>query len=159
MRDRFEALGAIETLLPPVEPWAFPVNQTASGHDIEITLLSFTLVEDFARLTGLVRMSGLTDVRLATVPALALVGAGGPSLVPVSAHVLPQGSLAWVSWLFRSPSVGTTSFEARVERVDLAYQIGKRPTAAFTGPWVFHFDLAPVADAVAAGPTLSAALA
>lgn len=159
MRDRFEALGAIETLLPPVEPWAFPVNQTASHHDIEITLLSFTLVEQFARLTGLVRLSGPTDVRLATVPALALVGAGGPSLVPVSAHVLPQGALAWVSWLFRSPSVGTTSFEARIERVDLAYQIGKRPTAAFTGPWVFHFDLVPVADAVAAGPTLSAALA
>jgi len=159
MRDRFEALGAIETPLPPVEPWAFPVNRTASGHDIEITLLSFTLVEEFARLTGLVRLGGPTDVRLATVPALALVGAGGPALVPVSAHVLPQGALAWVSWLFRSPSVGTTSFEARIERVDLAYQIGKRPTAAFTGPWVFHFDLAPVADAVAAGPTLSAALA
>lgn len=158
MRDRLEALGAIETLLPPVEPWTFPVNQTASGHDIEITLLSFTLVEEFARLTGLVRLSAPTDVRLATVPALSLVGADGPPLVPVSAHVLPQGALAWVSWLFRSPAVGTTSFEARIERVDLAYQIGKRPTAAFTGPWVFHFDLIPVGEPVAAGPSLSAAL-
>jgi hypothetical protein len=159
MRDRLEALGAIETLVPPVEPWAFPVNQTASGHDIEITLLSFTLVGEFARLTGLVRLSAPTDVRLATVPALSLVGADGPPLVPVSAHVLPQGALAWVSWLFRSPSVGTTSFEARIERVDLAYQIGKRPTAAFTGPWVFHFALLPIGEPVAAGPRMSVPLA
>ena len=158
MRDRLEALGAIETL-PPVEPWAFPVNQTASGHDIEITLLSFTLVGEFARLTGLVRLSAPTDVRLATVPALAMAGPDGLPLVPVSAHVLPQGALAWVSWLFRSPPVGTTSYEARIERVDLAYQIGKRPTAAFTGPWVFHFDLLPVTEPMRAGPTLSATLA
>jgi hypothetical protein len=159
MRDRLEALGATETLAPPVEPWAFPVNRTATGHDIEITLLSFTLVEDFARLTGLVRLSAPTDVRLATVPALSLVGADGPPLEPVSAHVLPQGALAWVSWLFRSPAAGTTSFDARIERVDLAYQIGKRPTAAFTGPWSFHFDVVPQAELVAAGPTLRAALA
>ena len=116
----------------------------AARHDIEITLLSFTLVEEFARLTGLVRLSAPTDVRLATVPALSLVGADGPPLEPVSAHVLPQGALAWVSWLFRSPAVGTTTFDARIERVDLAYQIGKRPPAAFTGPWVFRFELLPV---------------
>jgi hypothetical protein len=158
MRDRLEALGAVETQLPPAEPWAFPVNQTASGHDIEITLLSFTLVAEFARLTGLVRLSAPTDVRLATVPALALIGAGGLPLVPVSAHVLPQGALAWVSWLFRSPALGTTSFDARIDRVDLAYQIGKRPTAAFDGPWSFHFALSPVAEPVTAGPTLVASL-
>lgn len=159
MRDRFEALGATATMQPSTEPWAFPVNQTASGHDIEITLLSFTLVGEFARLTGLVRLSAPTDVRLATVPALSLVGADGPPLVPVSAHVLPQGALAWVSWLFRSPSVGTTSFDARIERVDLAYQIGKRPTAAFSGPWAFHFALLPVTEPVASGPSLVAPLA
>lgn len=159
MRDRLEAPGAVETLSPHVEPWAFPVNRTATGHDIEITLLSFTLVEEFARLTGLVRLSAPTDVRLATVPALSLVGADGPPLVPVSAHVLPQGALAWVSWLFRSPAIGTTSFEARIERVDLAYQIGKRPPAAFTGPWAFQFDVVPPTEQVAAGPMLSAALA
>lgn len=159
MRDRLEAHAATETLSAPVEPWAFPVNRTASGHDIEITLLSFTLVEDFARLTGLVRLSAPTDVRLATVPALSLVGGDGPPLEPVSAHVLPQGALAWVSWLFRSPGAGTTTFDARIERVDLAYQIGKRPPAAFTGPWTFHFDVTPPTEPVAAGPTLSAALA
>jgi hypothetical protein len=159
MRDRLEARAATETLSAPVEPRAFPVNRTASGHDIEITLLSFTLVEDFARLTGLVRLSAPTDVRLATVPALSLVGGDGPPLEPVSAHVLPQGALAWVSWLFRSPAVGTTTFDARIERVDLAYQIGKRPPAAFTGPWIFHFDVVPPTVPVAAGPTLRAALA
>jgi hypothetical protein len=150
MRDRFEALGDIEALLPPVEPWAFPVNQTAQCHDIEITLLSFTLVGEFSRLTGLVRLSAPTDVRLASVPALSISGPDGPPLVPVSAHVLPQGALAWVSWLFRSPPVGTLAYEARIERVDLAYQIGKRPTAAFTGPWAFRFKLLPVLEQVPA---------
>ncbi len=90
------------------------------------------------------RLSAPTDVRLASVPALSISGPDGPPLVPVSAHVLPQGALAWVSWVFRSPEVGTTTYEARIERVDLAYQIGKRPTAAFTGPWVFRFELLPV---------------
>ena len=148
MRDRFETLGAVVDAAAPVEPWAFPINQTARAHDIEINLLSFTLVGEFSRLTGLVRLSAPTDVRLASVPALSISGPDGPPLVPVSAHVLPQGALAWVSWLFRSPEVGTTTYEARIERVDLAYQIGKRPTAAFTGPWVFRFELLPVLEPV-----------
>jgi hypothetical protein len=91
MRDRFETLGAVVDESAPVEPWAFPINQTARAHDIEINLLSFTLVGEFSRLTGLVRLSAPTDVRLASVPALSISGPDGPPLVPVSAHVLPQG--------------------------------------------------------------------
>lgn len=145
MRDRFESPG------DPVgrsegTPWAFPVNQTASGDDIEITLFNFVLVGEFARLTGLVRTTTAQDVRLASVPALTMSSADGPPLVPVSAHVLPQGSLSWVSWLFRRPSDGTVSYEARIERVDLAYQIGKRPPASFMGPWVFRFDVPAVPE-------------
>lgn len=145
MRDRFETLG--DTVpRPVVQPWAFPVNQTTRIHDIEITLLSFIEVGEFSRLTGLVRTSTPQEVRLASVPALSISSADGPPLVPVSAHVLPQGSNAWVSWLFRCPSEPTSAYEARIERVDLAYQIGKRPSASFSGPWVFRFELPPIRE-------------
>lgn len=158
MRDRLEALGSLGPVIPAAEPWAFTINQSARCDDIEITLLSFTLVEEFARLTGLVRLSAPTDVRLASVPALSITGPEGPQLVPVSAHVLPQGALAWVSWLFRGPAAGTLAYEARIERVDLAYQIGKRPTQAFDGPWVFRFELLPVLDAASAALTEGSAV-
>ena len=140
MRDRLEALDDVRRP-STADPWAFPVNLTARGSDIEITLFSFILVGEFGRLTGLVRTTTPQDVRLASVPALSITSADGQPLVPVSSHVLPQGSNAWVSWLFRSPPEGTTAFEARIERVDLAYQIGKRPLASVTGPWVFAFEL------------------
>ena len=140
MRDRLEPLDDVRKP-PTVDPWAFPVNLTARGSDVEITLFSFILVGEFGRLTGLVRTSTPQEVRLASVPALSITSAGGPPLEPVSSHVLPQGSNAWVSWIFRCPPEGTLAFEARIERVDLAYQIGKRPLASVTGPWVFRFEL------------------
>ena len=46
----------------------------------------------------------------------------------------------------------------RLERVDLAYQIGKRPSAAFTGPWVFRFELPPIRES-ADRPTSAGILA
>ena len=157
MRDRFEALGDTAPR-PVVQPWAFPVNQTTRIHDIEITLLSFIEVGEFTRLTGLVRTSTPQEVRLSSVPALSISTSDGPPLVPVSAHLLPQGPLAWVSWLFRCPTEPTAAYEARIERVDLAYQIGKRASASFTGPWVFRFELPPIRES-AHQPTSAGVLA
>lgn len=136
----------------PARPWAFAVNQTARRDDIEITLFSFILVGEFTRLTGLVRAHTSQDVRLASVPALSISSRDGRPLVPVSAHVLPQGQLAWVSWIFRGPPDGTVAYEARIERVDLDYQIGKRPPASFSGPWVFRFELPSAQAGAQPGP-------
>ncbi len=142
----------------PTGPWAFAVNRTVDSSNIEISLFSFVVVGDLARVTGLVNVRNRPDVRLASVPDLSLTTADGSSLACLSGHVLPQGAMAWVSWLFRRPANVLTEYEGRIERVDLDHHTGgrmPRPRHPQHGAWVFRFTLPPAPAAA----TMAAALA
>lgn len=137
-------------LPPPVRPLAFAVNRSVDCSDIEITLLSFVVVGEFARITGLVRIRNRPNVRLASVPELSLATVDGSPLVPLSAHVLPHGAMAWVSWLYRRPPHVLNEYEGRIDRVDLDHQAGgrvPRPYHPQHGAWVFRFQLPPAPGA------------
>ncbi len=142
----------------PARSWAFAVNSTVDSSNIEISLFLFVVVGDLARVTGLVRVRNRPDVRLASVPDLSLTTADGSALACISGHVLPHGPMAWVSWLFRRPANVLTSYEGRIERVDLDHHTGgrvPRPRQPQRGAWVFRFTL----PATPAGATMAAALA
>jgi hypothetical protein len=130
----------------PARSWAFAVNCTADVSDIEITLLSFVVVADLVRVTGLVRVRNRPNVRLASVPDLALATTDGVPLAALTAHVMPYGAMAWVSWLYRRPPEVLTDYEGRIGRVDLSHDGGGRlpqPRQPQLGAWVFHFALPP----------------
>jgi hypothetical protein len=101
-RDEVPGILADTTAAPAAvvaRSWAFAVNRTVDSNNIEITLFSFVVVGDLARVTGLVRVRNRPDVRLASVPELSVATADGTSLAFISGHVLPHGDMAWVSWL------------------------------------------------------------
>jgi hypothetical protein len=134
----------------PLKSWAFAINSTVVSSDIAITLLSFTVVGELVRVTGLVAIRSRPNVRLATVPDLSLSTEDGTRLAPLSAHLLPHGDLAWVSWLFRRPKNVLNDYEGRVERVELALHTGgqsPRPRQPQSGTWVFRFTLPPASGA------------
>lgn len=133
-------------------PWAFAVNETAASHDVQITLLSFAIVGDVVRVSGLVRVPNRRDLRLSTVPDLVISQLDGPALTLVAAHVLPQGRMTWVSWVYERPRHVLVPYEARIEQVGLLYQVGGRFQEKPQGPWVFRFQLPPASDPVASGP-------
>ena len=138
--------------------WAFAVNSTVDSSNIEITLFSFVVVGNLVRLTGLVHVRNRPDVRLASVPDLALSTADGSSLACLSGHVLPHGAMAWVSWLFRRPANVLTDYEGRIDRVDLDHHTGgraPRPRQPQRGTWVFRFSL----PSTLVAATMAAALA
>jgi hypothetical protein len=142
----------------PARSWAFAINSTVDSSNIEISLFSFVVVGDLARVTGLIRVRNRPDVRLASVPDLSLTTADGLSLACLSGHVLPHGAMAWVSWLFRRPANVLTEYEGRIERVDLDHHTGgrvPRPRQPQRGAWVFRFTLPPTPAAA----TMAAALA
>jgi hypothetical protein len=147
MHEPVGLLGQVAEQLPPLaRSWAFAVNRSADCSDIEITLLSFVVVGEFARMTGLVRIRNRPNVRLASVPELSLATVDGSPLAPLSAHVLPHGALAWVSWLYRRPPLVLAEYEGRIDRVDLDHQVGGRVPRAYQpqrGAWVFRFQLPP----------------
>jgi hypothetical protein len=134
------------------DSWAFAVNEMAEHSDVEITLLSLVVVEQLVRMTGLVRVRNRPDVRLASVPDMALSGHDGQALTLVSGHVQPQGAIAWVSWLFQRPARIISVYEARIDRINLDYRVGKRSPQPQAGPWLFRFQLPPL-------PTVSRMLA
>jgi len=140
-------LGQVaERVPPPARSWAFAVNSTVDCSDIEITLLSFVVVGEFARVTGLVRVRNRPNVRLASVPDLSLATADGSPLALLSAHVLPHGALAWVSWLYQRPPQVLNEYEGRIDRVDLDHRVGGRVSRSYEpqhGAWVFRFQLPP----------------
>jgi hypothetical protein len=140
-------LGQAEEQLPrPLRSWAFAVNSTVDCSNIEITLLSFVVVGTLARVTGLVRVRNRPDVRLASVPELSLTTVDGSPLALLSAHVLPQGAMAWVSWLYQRPPEVLNEYEGRIDRVDLEHHTGgrvPRPRQPQRGAWVFRFRLPP----------------
>jgi hypothetical protein len=137
---------------PPtsVRSWAFAINSTVDCSDIAITLLSFIVVGKLVRVTGLVAIRSRPNVRLASVPELALAIVDGSPLVPVSAHLLPHDDLAWVSWLFKRPEHVLVEYEGRVERVELGLHtsgLSARPRQPQHGTWVFRFALPPAPGA------------
>lgn len=144
-------LGQVaEQFPPPVRSWAFAVNRSVDFNGIEITLLSFVVVGELARVTGLVRIRNRPNVRLASVPELSLATADGLPLAPLSAHVLPQGAMAWVSWLYQRPPHVLNEYEGRINRVDLDHHVGgrvPRPYQPQHGVWVFRFQLPPAPGA------------
>ena len=129
-----------------VGSWAFALNKSADCDDIEITLLSFVVVGKLVRVSGFVRIRSRPNVRLASVPELSMAIVDGPPLVPLSAHLLPHGDMAWVSWLFKRPEHVLNKYEGRIERVDLDPNTGghaPRPRQPQRGTWVFRFTLPP----------------
>jgi hypothetical protein len=148
----------VEQLAPAVGSWAFAVNKSADCNDIEITLLSFVVVGEFARVMGLVRIRNRPNVRLASVPELSLASTNGSPLVPLSAHVLPHGAIAWVSWLFKRPPHVLNEYQGQITRVELDHHIGGRVPRGYqpqSGAWTFRFQLLPAPGA----STMLAALA
>ena len=140
-RDPVTGADTAATQGDQIDPWAFAINVSTRHSDIEITLCSFVIVDRLIRITSLVRVQSRPDVRLASIPALILTSAGGVPLTPVSAHVLPQGAMSWVSWLFERPAELFDEYEGRIERLDLDFLIGKRAPLAQPGPWSFKFSL------------------
>lgn len=140
-------LGQVAEQLPtPVRSWAFAVNTTVECSDIEITLLSFVVVGELARVSGLVRIRNRPDVRLASVPELSLATVDGSPLAPLSAHVLPHGDMAWVSWLYKRPPHVVNAYEGHIDLVNLdqhARGRDPRPQQPQHGAWVFRFQLPP----------------
>jgi hypothetical protein len=160
-RDEVPGILADTTAAPAAvaaRSWAFAVNRTVDSSNIEITLFSFVVVGDLARVTGLIHVRNRPDVRLASVPDLSLTTADGSSLEGLSGHVLPHGAMAWVSWLFRRPANVLTDYEGRIDRVDLDHHTGgrvPRPRQPQHGTWVFRFTLPPTPAAA----NMAAALA
>jgi hypothetical protein len=135
---------------PPVRSWAFAVNSTVECAGIEITLLSFVVVADLARVTGLVHVRNRPDVRLASVPELSLTIVDGSPLAFLSANVLPHGAMAWVSWLYQRPPHVLNEYEGRIDRVSLDQHARGRdpqPRQPQHGAWVFRFQLPPAPGA------------
>jgi len=159
MHEPVGLLGqAAEKVPPPVGSWAFALNKSADCNDIEITLLSFVVVGEFARIMGLVRIRNRPNVRLASVPELTIATVDGTPLASISAHVLPHGALAWVSWLFKRPPRVLNEYEGRITRVELDHQVGGRVPRGYqpqSGAWAFRFQLLPAPGAA----TMMAALA
>jgi len=139
-----------EQSLSPARSWAFAVNSTVDCSDIEITLLAFVVVEKLVRVTGLVRIRSRPNVRLASVPELSLATVDGSPLAFLSAHVLPHGAMAWVSWLYQRPPHVLNAYEGRIDRVELVHHTGgqvPRPHQPQHGAWVFRFQLPPAPGA------------
>ena len=159
MHQPVGSLGQVVEQLPPrLGSWAFALNKSADCDDIEITLLSFVVVGEFVRVSGFVRIRSRPNVRLASVPELSLATVDGSPLVPLSAHVLPHGALAWVSWLFKRPPDVLDEYEGRISRVELDHHIGGRVPRGYqpqSGAWTFRFQLPPAPGA----STMMAALA
>jgi hypothetical protein len=133
-----------------VRSWAFAINTTVDCADIAITLLSIVVVGKLVRVTGLVAIRNRPNVRLATVPDLSMAIVDGSPLVPLSAHVLPHGDMAWVSWFYQRPAHVLTEYEGRIDRVDLNHHTGgqaSRTRQPQRGTWVFRFALPPAVGA------------
>ena len=148
--DRHDPIGPLQPVVPidRIDPWAFAINVSDRHSDIEITLCSYVVVEQLIRVTSLVRVLSRPDVRLASIPALLLSSRNGASIIPVSAHVLPQGAMAWVSWLFERPAEILDDYVGRIDRLDLDFLIGKRAPLAQPGPWTFTFSLTSAAAGI-----------
>lgn len=138
-------------------PWAVALNETATSDGINVSLLALAVVDDVVQVSGVVRVVGRPNVQLSSIPTLDLASLDGPPLGLVRAHGLPGGRQVWVSWTYERPVAVHGAYEARIERIDLAYRAGGLVKEAVSGPWVFAFDISKEAWA-AAGSGLSDAM-
>ncbi|MGZ8761128.1 MAG: hypothetical protein ACXWXV_11245 [Aeromicrobium sp.] len=122
-------------------PWATALNRTARTDDITVTLLAFTVLEEVVHVSGLLRLTRRSDMRLSNLPTLTLVTLDGAPLELLQAHALPNGPMFWMSWTFGRPADVYGEYEGRIDHVDLAQSHGTtRDTVS--GPWVFTFGVA-----------------
>ncbi len=121
--------------------WAFSVNESARQDDIEITLLTFTVLDDLVRISAIFRLGTRSDARLASIPELALCGGDQGALDRVSAHALPQRQLVWVSWLYKRPVEVLSAYEARIDSVEVSHDVGRGLPVAHLDRWAFRFEL------------------
>jgi hypothetical protein len=120
------------------DPWAVALNETAATDDMTVTLLTLAVVDEFIRVSGLMRLLRRSGLRLSSLPGLALYTGAGAPLELLRAHALPDGAMFWVSWLYRQPAEICTEYEGRIDHVDLAN--GARMETV-SGPWVFTFNV------------------
>jgi hypothetical protein len=118
-------------------PWATLVNQVATAHDIEITLLSYVVVDDAMRVHGAVRVTADHEALLTTVPVLELTQVGEPSTMrPLGGRVLPRPPIVWVVWMFELPGPEPSIVAARIDELAFGRRIGSKPDVVH-GPWLF----------------------
>jgi len=143
MHDAAHGLRTSRTGAQPADgvPWAVALNETAASDEIEVTLLAFAVVDDLVRVSGLVRVLRRPDVRLASVPTLALATLDGPPLALVGAHVMPHGRVLWVSWIYQRPADILVEYDGRIDHFELTYRAGGIVRETAPGPWVFSFRI------------------
>lgn len=130
-------------VLPPAPrqvrgPRAALVNQVATAGGVEITLLSYVVVDHSLRVHGALRVRHQVGPVFASVPVLELTRVTGATpLRPLGAHVLPQPPIIWLAWMFEFPHAEPGVLSARIEELELAFPTGKR-TQSVVGPWVFE---------------------
>ena len=66
-----------DLVIPTIDPSAdqpatFVIDETVACANIEITLFSIVVVDRFARVSGLIKVGGRQDIRLSSVPDLAI---------------------------------------------------------------------------------------
>jgi hypothetical protein len=131
---------------PPFDagrPWASVLDATAEHEDVIVSLLTFVVVDDLMRITGVVRVRGRDDVRVVAIPALELSLPDGIALRLLDARVQPHGRVSWVSWTYERPEVIPARVDARIERIELEHRIGGSARAAVTGPWELSSQVRP----------------
>jgi hypothetical protein len=131
-------ISAARALRVARDPWAVALNQTAATDDITVTLLTLAVVDEFIRVSGLMRLVRRSGLRLSSLPALTLCAGNGAPLELLRAHALPDGSMFWVSWIYRQPAEVCTGFEGRIDHIDL---VDGARVAALPGPWAFTFNV------------------
>jgi hypothetical protein len=127
-------------------PRAVLVNQVVTVARVEITLLSYVVVDHTLRVHGALRMMDERDALLASVPVLELTRVTDASpLRSLGAHVKPQPPTVWLAWTFELPEAGPVELAARIEQLHLGFRTGTRTTCA-VGPWVFPSIGSPALD-------------
>ena len=119
-------------------PWATLINQAAIVQGIEVTLLSYVVVDDAMRVHGAVRVTADHEALLATVPVLELTQRDEPSAMhPLGGRVLPRPPIVWVVWMFDLPGPEPSIIEARIGELAFGQRVGAKPDVV-RGPWLFH---------------------
>ena len=122
---------------PPQGPRATLLNQVVTASGVEITLLSYVVVDHSLRLYGALRVMDHHDPLVATTPVLELTrGEGVDPYHPLGAHVLPLPPTVWLAWMFELADAATESLAARIEQLELGFRVGRK-TEIVTGPWAF----------------------
>ena len=124
----------------PLGPWSFPINQVARLGDVEVSLLSLSVVDDVLRVTGVLNVRRL-DLRLDRLPELLLHTSDAVPLPSVGAHLLPLAGTVWMEWLFARPARLPVAYVAGISQIELAYRAGGLKDREQVGPVRFEFRI------------------